>query len=95
MSIRNLALGSALVLVGYVLGTHSASPAAQQTFLPPDFQVSAVLTLDNNNNEVRYSVLAQQGAWIRVKVENPAAARPTDDKTWIYAPNGTTWTRVK
>jgi hypothetical protein len=94
MNLRTMAAASALAGVGYLLGLSTATSSAQQTFLPSDFQAGATLTL-NNNKDVQYSVLAQQGAWIRVQIEDRARVQSPSEKTWIYAPNGTIWTRVK
>jgi hypothetical protein len=76
MNLRTVAAASALA-VTYLLGLATAPSTAQQTFLPSDFQAGAVLTL-NNNKDVQYSVLAQQGASIRVQIE---------DRTKVKSPN--------
>jgi hypothetical protein len=92
MQIRTLAAAACLVLVGFALGSFTATPSAQQTFLPPDFEVGAVLKL--NNQGLRYSVVAQQGAWVRVQLGDQATTQAPSERIWIYAPNGTVWTRV-
>jgi hypothetical protein len=77
--------------LGYAFGLLSSPAAAQQTFLPPAFQRGSMLTL-NNDRAATYVVVSQQGAWIQVQRESEGQDAK---ETWIYAPNGTLWTKVK
>ena len=80
-----------VVIAAFSLAFHNIPAAAQQMFLPPAFQPGAKLTL-NNDPAATYIVLAHQGAWIQVQRESDGASAK---ETWIYAPNGTTWTKAK
>jgi hypothetical protein len=87
-----------VAVLAYTFGVHSGPAVAQQTFLPMAFQPGSKLTL-NNDRAATYIVLSQQGAWIQVHRESEGqSAKPegqTATEMWIYAPNGTLWTKVK
>jgi hypothetical protein len=84
-----------VVLVGVLYATHHASTArAQQAFLPPMFQLGAKIALDREGGTV-YTVLGQQGAWIRVAIEKSGASVAEETEAWIYAPNGTVWRKAR
>ena len=72
-------------------GLQSSPAAAQQTFLPPAFQLGSKVTL-NKDSAATYIVLAHQGAWIQVQRDSEG---PKAKETWIYAPNGTVWTKER
>ena len=55
-----------VAVLAYAFGLQSSPAAAQQTFLPPVFQLGSKVTL-NNDSAATYIVLAHQGAWIQVQ----------------------------
>ena len=70
-----------LLLAALAVGlyaTHGWRPAEAQvqTFLPPMFQLGAKVSLQGDSSKV-YTILAQQGAWIRVAVTKTGRRRPT------------------
>ena len=88
-----------LLLAALAVGlyaTHGWRPAEAQvqTFLPPMFQLGAKVTLQGDSSKV-YTVLAQQGAWIRVAMTKTGSTETDDTEMWIYAPNGTLWSKAR
>jgi hypothetical protein len=68
--------------------------AQQQAFLPPMFKLGAKITLQLDRSRV-YTVLAQQGAWIRVAASKAGSPEADDTEIWIYAPSGTVWSQAR
>lgn len=83
------------IVVGVLfVGRQDHSVRAQQAFLPPMFQLGAKIVLGGDSDKV-YTVLSQQGAWIRVAVTKSGVSVADDTETWIYAPSGTIWMKAR
>ena len=70
--------------LGALTATHAscAARAQVQTFLPPMFQLGGKVTLQGDTSRV-YTVLAQQGAWIRVAMTKSGSTETDDTEMWI------------
>jgi hypothetical protein len=93
MASKPLLLAAGFVFALYVTPS-SCVVRAQQVLLPPMFQLGAKLTLQGDSSKV-YTVLQQQGAWIRVAMTKSGSTESDDTEMWIYAPSGTVWAKAR